>query len=114
MNHSAMVPADLSIELARASKARCEGNVPTEGSLTLLDAEGRPTRICPVKVSEVNGRRVILHHHLPLDQRRAVLHVENAAWGEFAVVVDLAWCRFRRSGQYVSGARFIEPLGKSA
>ncbi len=44
----------------------------------------------------------------PIPFRRAVAIFPAAEGGQTAVLVDLSWCRFNRSGWYENGGRFLQ------
>ena len=51
------------------------------------------------------------YHEEPLPYRRVHVWLGSPIGLEVQLVMDLSWCRFVGQGWYVSGGRFVEPVG---
>jgi len=82
--------------------------------LVPLDEHGNPGASCRVEVKDFDERGITFQHSQPLHDRRALVVLEGLNLGRIAAEVDLSWCRFSSRGQYTSGGRFVQLVGKTA
>ena len=66
------------------------------------------------EVKDIDERGITFHHSQPLHDRSALVVLEGLNLGRLAAEVDLSWCRFSSRGQYTSGGRFVQLVGKTA
>ncbi len=65
---------------------------------------GAPMTVVGKDLSE---RGIGFFHQQPLPYRRVQATVEDMTGQRIEVLVDLAWCRFKKQGWYESGGRFL-------
>jgi len=97
-------PVTLKTDNASAVRAR----------IALLSDQGQLGPSHQVNVKHFDQRGIAFDHRLPLSARRAMVTIEGPGMGRLVAEVDLGWCRFNRGGQYTSGGRFVQVIGKSA
>lgn len=85
-----------------------------QARLSPIDQRGRWKSSLAIDIKDFDERGVTFYHQLPLSDRRAMLVIESPQLGRLAAEVDLTWCRFNCAGQYTSGGRFVQLVGKSA
>ena len=79
-----------------------------------LDELGQTGHPQHIEVQDFDHRGIKFHHELPVYFRRALVVLESAKECYFSAEVDLSWCRFTRTGNYLSGGRFVQFLNQSA
>ena len=79
-----------------------------------LDRQGQMGPACQIEVKDFDERGITFHHPQPLHDRRALVVLEGLNLGRIAAEVDLSWCRFSHGGQYTSGGRFVQLVGRTA
>ena len=79
-----------------------------------IDPLGRWESSQAVEVQDFTERGLTFQHTNPLRERRAVVVLESVDLGRVTAEVDLTWCRFTRSGKYLSGGRFVRRANRSA
>ncbi len=85
-----------------------------QAHLVPLDAQGETGPSCQIVVKDFDERGITFQHPQPLHDRRALVVLEGLNLGRIAAEVDLSWCRFSGRGQYTSGGRFVQRVGKTA
>jgi len=85
-----------------------------EAHLVPFDEYGKTGPSCQIVVKDFDERGITFQHPQPLHDRRALVVLEGLNLGRIAAEVDLSWCRFSGRGQYTSGGRFVQLVGKTA
>jgi hypothetical protein len=85
-----------------------------QAHLVPFDEQGKTGPSCQIEVKDFDERGITFHHPQPLHDRRALVVLEGLNLGRIAAEVDLSWCRFSSRGQYTSGGRFVQLVGKTA
>ena len=85
-----------------------------QAHLVPFDEQGKTGPSCQIVVKDFDERGITFQHPQPLHDRRALVVLEGLNLGRIAAEVDLSWCRFSGRGQYTSGGRFVQLVGKTA
>ena len=79
-----------------------------------LDEQGKTGPSSQIQLQDLDHRSITFRHAQPLHARRALVVLEGLNLSPIAAEVDLSWCRFSQSGEYTSGGRFVQLVGRSA
>lgn len=79
-----------------------------------LDEQGKAGPSSQIQLQDLDQRSITFRHAQPLHARRALVVLEGLNLSPIAAEVDLSWCRFSQSGEYTSGGRFVQLVGRSA
>lgn len=79
-----------------------------------LDEQGKTGPSSQIEIRDLDQRSITFRHAQPLHARRALVVLEGLNLSPIAAEVDLSWCRFSQSGEYTSGGRFVQLVGRSA
>jgi hypothetical protein len=95
------------ISLTRRSERRFP--YPRLAKLIPLESEDAAPTAKPMVVAgkQISAGGFGFFHQQPIIERYAQILFEKPSGGQFAVTMELRWCRFNRLGWYESGGRFL-------
>ncbi len=108
--------ASLQPTVARERRRDDRCPIPVLFKLTPLVLDGRPYphEAAIVVGKNISRRGVCFFHEQRISHRRAILELVQPGMAEFAVEIDVTWCRFTKPGWYESGGRLVRTANRTS